>query len=553
LIQGAFQHRSGRVISLARFVLAGVFLFAIWMDPSQPSRYASQAYAILIGYLAAAALYLAVTWNDWWRESRLAPAAHVVDILLFGVMVFLTEGYTSPFFTFFVFIILSATIKWGWRGTMLSAGAVILLFFGAGWASLRWGGGELELTRFLIRGTYLVVLSGVLVWFGINQRSTYLRELGPFRKLVDFNPLELPVKQALEYSASHLGAERAVFVLWDEEEPWVELSVLDASFVCERKAPDAMDPLVHPHLDGCVFIFDERQGRALRRINSGEDERVSGLDHPVHPDIAARGGSAEGIAIPIRPGRYGGYIFAFDIPGLCTDDLAAAERLSEEISSAFHRATAVSISEESTATRTRLSFARDLHDSVIQLLAGTSFRLEGIRNSAAAGRDIVPEVDALQQELSIEQRELREFIKQLQDGRNRKGSPAMCQTLRDLLERLGRQWGAECELLRCPEGLRLSPQLEHDTCQLVREAVANAVRHGKAKKISVSADTGDTGLSLIVADDGAGFVVQPEGGAVPPKPWSLNERVHELGGSLALYSSERGSRITISIPWAPKS
>jgi signal transduction histidine kinase len=340
-----------------------------------------------------------------------------------------------------------------------------------------------------------------------------------------------------------------VFVLWDEEEPWAELSVFDGSFVRERKAPDAMEPVVDPELDGCVFIFDEQQGRALRRINSGDDERVSGIKHPVHPEIAARGGSAEGIAIPIRPGRYGGYIFAFDIPGLCTDDLAAAERLSEEISSALHRAAAVSISEESATTRTRLSFARDLHDSVMQLLAGTSYRLEGIRKSAAVGRDIAHEVDALQHELSIEQRELRSLIKQLREGAQRAQSKGMCETLRELLDRLARQWCVRCELVRCPEALKLPPQLEHDVCQLVREGVANAVRHGKATHVSISADAGETGLSLIVADDGTGFVVQQESGGAAEKPWSLNERVRELGGSLSLYSGVNGSRITISIPW----
>jgi signal transduction histidine kinase len=552
VIHRAFQHRSGRVISIGRFALASVFLFAIWVDPSQPSRYAPQAYAILAAYVAAAAFYLAITWNEWWLESRLAPAAHVVDIVVFGVMVFLTEGYTSPFFTFFVFIVLSATIKWGWRVTVLSAGAVILLFFGAGWASLRWADGEMELTRFLIRGTYLIVLSAVLVWFGVNQRSTYLRDLGSFRRLIDGNPAELPIRQALEYVASRLGAERVVFLLWDEEEPWVEIAALDEDFVQERHPPQGIEPAVHPKLEGCTFLFDHPRGRALKLVSGGDEERVLGLKDPVHPGVVARGGSSDGVAIPIRPGRYGGYIFAFRIPGLCTDDLAAAERVGEEISSALHRASVVSVSAEAAATRTRLSFARDLHDSVIQLLAGTSFRLEGVRNRAAVGGDVGPEIEALQHELTAEQRELRTFIQQLREGTDRDGSSAMCETVRELLSRLGRQWDAECELLRCPEGLRLSPQLEHDVCQLVREGVANAVRHGNATRVSISADSGETGLSLIIADNGSGFVVEQVDGNAPSKPWSLNERVHELGGSLALYSSANGSRVTISVPWEPR-
>jgi hypothetical protein len=84
---GAFQHRSGRVISLARVSLAVVFLIAIWADPSQPSRYPAGASGLLAGYLAASAPYLAATWRNWWLEHQLAISAHVVDIALFGNMV----------------------------------------------------------------------------------------------------------------------------------------------------------------------------------------------------------------------------------------------------------------------------------------------------------------------------------------------------------------------------------------------------------------------------------------------------------------------------------
>jgi signal transduction histidine kinase len=324
--------------------------------------------------------------------------------------------------------------------------------------------------------------------------------------------------------------------------------VLNHQFVLERRAPDIFEPPVHPELNGSTFIFDNARGRTLKRSLDGE-ERVSVLQQPVHPELVRRGGSNDGIAIAVQAERYTGYIIVCNIPGLCTDDLEVAEQIANEVSSALHRASIVSVSEVAAATRTRLSFARDLHDSVIQLLAGTSFRLEGIRRSAAAGREISLEVDTLQQELAHEQRELRGFIKQLRDGATRPGSEGLRQTLRNLLERLARQWNVECELIRCPETLKLPPQLEHDVCQLVREGVANAVRHGGAHLVSISADVGGTGLSLIVADDGSGFVVEQDGEGTTNKPWSLSERVRELGGSLTLYSSTHGSRITISIPW----
>jgi signal transduction histidine kinase len=225
------------------------------------------------------------------------------------------------------------------------------------------------------------------------------------------------------------------------------------------------------------------------------------------------------------------------------------ENIGEEISNALHRALSVEVSEEVAATKTRLSFARDLHDSVIQLLAGANFRLEAIKRSALAGKNISPAVEALQSELVAEQRDLRGFIKQLRDGDARRGSANLCDTLRTVLERMTRQWMVECELLRCPETLKLTPKFEHDIQQLVREGIANAVKHGEATHVSISVDTGETGVSLIIADNGRGFYSGAEAVNKPIKPWSLNSRVHELGGTLSLYSSATGARIIISLPF----
>lgn len=149
----------------------------------------------------------------------------------------------------------------------------------------------------------------------------------------------------------------------------------------------------------------------------------------------------------------------------------------------------------------------------------------------------------------LEQKELRLLIKQLREGVPRPGSPDLCVTVRELLERMARQWNAHCELLKCPEGLQVAPHGEHAVLQLIREGIANAVRHGQAQHISISLDAGETGVSLIIADDGQGLSApQISSDGDLQKPWSLNERVGELGGSLTLYSKPGSTRVTISLP-----
>ena len=550
VIQGAFQHRSGRVIALGRLVLGAVFMFAIWLDPTQPTRLTGYAYGLLALYVLAAAAYLAATWDDWWLECRLAFPAHIVDIAVFGVMVYLTEGYTSPFFTFFVFILLSATVKWGWRETAMTSAAVTLVFFVAGLAALEWGSGEIELQRMLFRSSYLVVLSLVLIWFGVNQRAFGRGDSAPAELIDPERPSSPPIAKATAFAAGRLGTPHLVFAWWDREEPWVTVAQRHGDALREERLGPIDPPVSGPEADA-PFLFDLDKERTLRLGEDGR-RRLSRGPVPVDREFARRFDLRAGLAIPVRSDLFEGSLFAVDVPGLCADDLAIARDVAAELSAAFERTSAIALFEENAATRTRLSLARDLHDSVVQLLAGTSFRLEGMRNAVRSNRDIEPDIDALQQELAAEQRELRSFIAQLRRRPERSESPDLKGALEQLAGRLARQWGIECTLQRCPERLRPPEATAHAVHQLLREAVANAVRHGKASRVSVSADSGETGLSLVVADNGSGFGAGAPG-EPKAKPWSLHERVQELGGTISLHSTGEGSRIIVSLPYEDRS
>jgi signal transduction histidine kinase len=547
MIQGVFQHRSGRVIALGRLVLAAVFLLAIRLDPTQPSHFEDATYPILAAYLAWTAVYLLMTWDDWWLERRLAVAAHVVDIAMFGVMVYLTEGYTSPFFTFFAFILLSATIKWGWRETAMTAVAVTLLFLGAGLAAVNWGTGELEVVRLLFRSTYLVVLSLVLIWFDVSLRGFRAARSAAVELIDPDRPADPPIEKAMSLAADRLGAKRVLFAWWDREEPWFLVAELDAAGIREQKVgPGESGSLVAPDLENAPFIFDLRRGRILRSGADGRRKLVRNRDS-IDRDFASRFRMTSGVGVPVRSDLFEGMLFLLDVPGLCADDLDLADVLSAEITSALERTSAIALFEETSATRMRLALTRDLHDSVVQLLAGTSYRLEGIRKAGRAGRDIEEDIDALQLELDSEQRDLRAFIARLRRESAVGALPELAEALRTLTDRLARQWGISCELLHCPERLRPPEPMSHALRQLMREAVANAVRHGKATRVSATVEAGEAGLSLVIADNGSGFADDKVEAAI--KPWSLHERVQELGGTLSLYSTGQGSRVIVSLPY----
>src|SRR5688572_101633 len=177
------QLSSGRIVALGRLMLASLYLLASWFDVGPAPRAAQSVYAILAIYILFAIAIVVLTWANWWRDARLAGPAHAVDIVMFTALVLLTEGYASPFFAFFMFVLLAAAFRWDWHATALTATLLTLLYLVAGLIVKNSGIG-LEDQRFLVRTGHLVILSLIVIWFGANQRWA-LFDLGKRERLAE--------------------------------------------------------------------------------------------------------------------------------------------------------------------------------------------------------------------------------------------------------------------------------------------------------------------------------------------------------------------------------
>jgi signal transduction histidine kinase len=90
--------------------------------------------------------------------------------------------------------------------------------------------------------------------------------------------------------------------------------------------------------------------------------------------------------------------------------------------------------------------------------------------------------------------------------------------------------------------------MQLDLQQLLREAVANAVRHGRASRIDVDVGVEQGELRMEVKDNGSGFL--PGKGKTTAPPWSLKERVDRAHGSLSLFSEPGCTNLVITLPLA---
>jgi len=260
-----------------------------------------------------AAGHFAATWNNSWLDWRLAMPSHVLDIAMFALLVFLTDGYTSPFFTHFIFIILSATIRWGWRETALTALTVILLFFASGMVALYVGEGHLEIQRLVMRASYLIVLSMILIWIGVNQRPARSRQLRMLlEQQADTGGSALPVRAILEFVRSGTGARRALFFWWETEEPWINVAELsENSLKQDRFGPDSLALPIEEEFASWPFLFNLCTQKALISPNRS-GRRIVPLQTAVNPRLAALFCMEEGMVLPFRTKEYEGYVFALD-------------------------------------------------------------------------------------------------------------------------------------------------------------------------------------------------------------------------------------------------
>ena len=209
------------------------------------------------------------------------------------------------------------------------------------------------------------------------------------------------------------------------------------------------------------------------------------------------------------------------------------------------RAVLMAAIEESTAARTRLTLARDVHDGIVQFIAGATFRVEAISRAARGGADVDKDLSDLKGLLVEEQRDLRGFVTALRRDRELKLEESLDE-LRALAARLGLQWSVKCNVKSNGKQAPIPIRLQLDLEQLLREAVANAVRHGGASKVDVNLAVDGDQLHFDVSDNGSGFAAVNGDSLV--EPWSLRERVDRANGSLLLVSRKGRTDISISLP-----
>ncbi|WP_148572966.1 sensor histidine kinase [Nocardioides caldifontis] len=190
------------------------------------------------------------------------------------------------------------------------------------------------------------------------------------------------------------------------------------------------------------------------------------------------------------------------------------------------------------AVRARRSFARELHDGVIQELA--------FLRAAASTRETVDRrmvVEACDRALLEARTALHTVVPRSDRG--------LVSALEPHVRELGGRYGVAVGV-RLDDAVAAPPGAAHDVVRIVGEAMANAVRHGHASRIDVSLLALPGGRArLTVRDDGGGFTrSQPIASPGASGGYGLScmrERAMSFGADFDVRSTPgRGTEVEIT-------
>jgi signal transduction histidine kinase len=535
-----FQIPAEALIDGARLALAAVALLTLAIEPAQPAESAWLVRNLLIAYVGFAAILLAVP-TDRKGAGRLQFTLHAIDIVVFSVLVYYSEGPIGRF-AFYNFALIAATLRWSWRGALATSvvlvGMLLLMtvFDAAPSLVLRH-----EPTRMIMRVANLLVAGTMLACLGayLDRSRDRLSQLAAW-PLEDLGDGEAPALGAtLAHAAAVIGSE-GIVVAWETgEEPFlktVRSTGNSCAFACapERRLSD----VVAPELAGRAFYAARPDARNVLLPLGGKV--VAGP--VVDGDFACRFAVAAFCSAPFEGRDVSGRVFILGPGSFAPELLHLCEIVAARIGSELEQFGLRSALANAAILRERARLARDLHDGLLQDLTATRLTIKSLTQSSSEATPA--DLEEIARMLGEHQRRIRDFVKAV----NPKPAAdwdfgAEFLTLTAMLER---QWQCEVVAALNPPGLILPGSLGYQVFLIFGEAMANAVQHGRSRRIAVAIEGRDQVLHMHIADDGCGLPQRPNGDT--PGPFSLRQRVADLGGRLELTSSAKGVELTIELP-----
>ncbi|GGC60388.1 histidine kinase [Marinobacter halophilus] len=313
-----------------------------------------------------------------------------------------------------------------------------------------------------------------------------------------------------------------------------------------------------------LFLHDKESAEPVEAITTATDKRPFYCrDHhcnaclvtpEVFDEMPLENNDGRRLLLPIRtPGQLLGTLevwYPAD-KGLSATARRLLETLTDQLATAIFLERQITEEQQLTLAEERTVIARELHDSLAQSLSYLKMQVTRLRRLNITG-DQKPTHDNILEELSTglnsAYRQLRELLATF---RLKLDTPDLATALRKTIDEFSERLGRPVEFEYNLPPQTLSPNEEIHTLQIVREGLANAVKHADATDISVKVLFESPQVRASIRDNGKGL----PGGGQPLNHYGLvimQDRARTLGGKVQVQNRDEGG-VEVELTFVPKS
>jgi signal transduction histidine kinase len=528
------------MIASSRLVVGALVLLIAATDPSDlgfQNEWDDLAASV---YFLIGAILTAVAWRSWWFDFQFSKQGLFLDGTIYlALLVFMpshVSGYLAVTLALAAHLVIGSALRYGWK-VAVGVGLGILAMWSVDQYFESSSLGSIDLGMALRRMAFLFATCLISLW------ATMMTSAGTVPRLRLGESLELHyvIGESFDFARTALGAQSAIlcWILPDASVPLVQRSGSTADLP-EFLPKDI--PFTPSEANSPALIFDLLRGRALSCSDHGIEvsERLLASLKP----MLTRLGVVEGLAIPIVAVDRQGWLLVSGFAPLTWSHLPLARGIGLEVSHAITSKIASQVGRENDEMRVRQELANDLHDSVVQSLAGAKFMMTALGSMVSPSDPIAAELQRLRDAFDHEHQHLRWLINRLRyASSNELRANNLISSIKAFLGQLSRQWNVKTTFNAEPTEVLVGNDVVEEIEHVVREAIANAVRHGGADSITVDCRQSQGSVVLGIIDNGRGF-----GSGPISAPKTIATRVAHLQGKLAIESKVGLTRLDVVFP-----
>jgi signal transduction histidine kinase len=506
--------------------------------------------------------------------GRLSVAVHAFDLVLVSTFTIFITGPNNAFYVFFLFIMLSAACRWGFRETVATAigMAALILLENALYESqlhLIWWHSKLPLLPNFVMPAANLLIMGLMAGFLAEALKRMLAESSAIPRITGGIQAGAELTSTLAGICSEMlrlfGAGEILIAVREADSRSIYLwravgcSPAGCKIVLNELGTDQAGKyfFAAPELSWCGVRANRAQaGHFVSSSLASEGERIKRERIQLPADfLGARPCNSFLADTAYTEHQLGVRLFLLNpAPEMCgVSGLLFLHSLFARVVPALDGAYFEHKTRFAVAAMERASLARELHDGVIQSLIAIEMQMAVLRGRCRKTNTTFSEqLGRIQELFRFEIQNLRMLMQRLQHLEL--GSRECVQALQCVALQHQSETGMPTQFESSLESANLPPRTCGEVVRILQEALVNIKKYSNAREVYIQFGERERSYLLTVRDNGAGFdfsgrLTLAELDSQGKGPKVLKERVRLIGGGLEIESVPgHGCCLDITIP-----